>query len=79
MLLQGLLINTPTPRFAWAVGTQLIFPTASEDEMGGGKWRLVPTVGARYNLPEITPGSWAALLLILSCSRRTKRSTPRWN
>ncbi len=51
VLLQGLLINAPTPRFAWAVGTQLIFPTASEDEMGGGKWRLVPTVGARYNLP----------------------------
>jgi hypothetical protein len=63
LLVQGLLINAPTERFAWAVGAQLIFPTAFEDEMGGGKWRIVPTTGARYNLPEITKGSWTALLL----------------
>src|SRR5262245_55955640 len=44
-------------------GAQMIFPTASRDNMGAGKYRLVPTLGARYNLPEITPGSWAALLL----------------
>jgi hypothetical protein len=63
MLLQGLLIYAPTQRFAVVGGTQMIFPTASRDNMGAGKYRLVPTLGARYNLPEITKGSWAAFLL----------------
>jgi hypothetical protein len=63
ILVQGLFINSPTERFAWALGVQAIFPTATHDEMGGGKYRLVPTLGARYNLPEITKGSWAALLV----------------
>jgi hypothetical protein len=63
MLVQGLLINTLSKRFAVAGGAQMIFPTASRDTMGAGKYRLVPTLGARYNLPEITPGSWAAFLL----------------
>jgi hypothetical protein len=62
-LLQGLLINTVNERFAWATGAQLIFPTASQDGMGAGKYRIVPTLGTRYNLPEITKGSWAALLV----------------
>jgi hypothetical protein len=63
LLLQGLLLNALSQRFAWAVGAQLIFPTASHDHMGGGRYRLVPTLGARYSLPEITPGSWAAFLI----------------
>jgi hypothetical protein len=63
MLVQGLLINTLSKRFAVAGGAQMIFPAASRDNMGAGKYRLVPTLGARYNLPEITPGSWAAFLL----------------
>jgi hypothetical protein len=45
-------------------GAQMIFPIASRDNMGAGKYRLVPTLGARYNLPEITPGSWAAFLIL---------------
>jgi hypothetical protein len=63
MLLQGLLIYTPSKRFAVAGGAQMIFPTASRDNTGAGKYRLVPTLGARYSLPELTPGSWAAFLL----------------
>jgi hypothetical protein len=62
-LLQGLLIHTITERLALATGAQFIFPTASQDEMGAGKYRIVPTFGARYSLPEITKGSWGALLL----------------
>jgi hypothetical protein len=58
-----LLINSPTREFAWAFGAQVIFPTAREEEMGAGKYRLVLTFGARYNLPAISKGSWAALLL----------------
>jgi hypothetical protein len=63
LLLQGLLIHSPSQRFAWAMGAQLIFPTASTDGMGGGKYRIVPTLGARYALPEITRGTFAAFLL----------------
>src|SRR5262249_45351920 len=63
MLLQGLLIYSPSKQFAVAGGAQMIFPTASRNTMGAGKYRLVPTLGARYNLPEITPGAWAAFLL----------------
>ena len=62
LLLQGLVINSPTRDFAWALGAQAIFPTAREEQMGAGKYRLVPTFGARYNLPTISKGSWAALL-----------------
>ena len=28
--------------FAWAAGAQVTFSTAHEEEMGGGKYRLVP-------------------------------------
>jgi hypothetical protein len=63
LLLQGLLIYTSSQRFAMAGGAQMIFPIASRDNMGDGKYRLVPTLGARYKLPEITPGSWAAFLI----------------
>ena len=63
MLLQGLLIYSPSKRCAVAGGAQMIFPTASRDNMEAGKYRLVPTLGARYSLPEITPGSWAVFLL----------------
>jgi hypothetical protein len=63
LLVQGLLINAPSPDFAWAFGAQAIFPTAREEQMGGGKYRLVPTLGARYNLPAISQGSWTAFLL----------------
>ncbi len=50
LLFQGLRINAPTTDFAWAVGAQAIFPTAREEEMGGGKYRLVTTVGLRLKM-----------------------------
>jgi hypothetical protein len=62
VLLQALFIKTESPDFAWAIGAQAIFPTASEDGMGGGKYRLVPTLGARWNTPALGKGSWIALV-----------------
>lgn len=62
VLIQGLLIKAESKDFAWAVGVQAIFPTASEDGMGGGKYRLVPTVGARWNTPGLGAGTWLALV-----------------
>ncbi len=62
VLVQGLFINTLTQRFAWGFGTQLIFPTATEDQMGFGKYQALPTAVFRVATPEITQGSWFALL-----------------
>ena len=63
VLLQGLVVHSPADsRFAWAVGPRLDFPTASEDQMGTGKWRIVSTAGARYFTPEISKGSWVGLV-----------------
>lgn len=58
---QALLVHTPGPDFAWAAGAQLVFPTATEEEMGLGKYRVVPTVGLRWTTNDIYQGSWIAL------------------
>jgi hypothetical protein len=62
-LMQALLVHMPNKDFAWAVGTQMIFPTAGEEEMGTGKYRVVPTVGARWGTGNILKGSWVALAM----------------
>jgi hypothetical protein len=51
-------IETLTPRFAWAGGFRLVFPTATEDQFGSGKYRLLPIAGFRCKLPEISRGSF---------------------
>lgn len=61
VLMQGMIIHTPSPTFAWAAGAQLVLPTASEDGMGGGKYRVVPTFGARWTTDNILKGSFFAL------------------
>ena len=58
VLVQAMLVHTPSPTFAWALGGQVVFPTASEDEMGTGRYRVVPTVGARWTTDNILHGSW---------------------
>lgn len=62
-LVQGLLIKALDQRSAVAAGAQLIFPTASQDQFGTGKYQIVPTLAYRLALPEITPGSFGALLV----------------
>src|SRR5262249_2033172 len=58
LLVQGVLIDTLTDRFAYGFGLRTLFPTASEDQFGSGKYRLIPLVGARWFLPEISRGSF---------------------
>ena len=58
VLAQAMLIHTPSKHFAWAAGAQVVFPTASKDEMGTGRYRVVPTVGARWTTDHILPESW---------------------
>lgn len=61
VLAQAMVIHTPSTHFAWAVGAQLVLPTATKDEMGTGRYRVVPTVGARWTTDRLMRGSWFAL------------------
>lgn len=62
-LVQGLLVKAIDQRSAVALGAQLLFPTATQDQFGTGKYQIVPTAAYRLALPEITPGSFGALLV----------------
>lgn len=57
-LAQAALIETVSDRFAWGSGFRWVFPTASEDQFGTGKYQLVPFLGMRYSLPELSKGSF---------------------
>lgn len=62
-LAQTLLIYAPSQRLAFATGAQFMFPTASTDEMGCGKYTVLPTLGARMDMHEISRGSFTAMIL----------------
>lgn len=65
-LFQALLVTPPLDaenRWAIGFGSQFIFPTSSQDQMGQGKWQMAPIVAARYATPEVSAGSFAALLV----------------
>ena len=59
LLSQILLIRKLNELWAVGTGTQFIFPTAGNDQMGDGKYQLLPTVGVRRQLPEVSNGSFA--------------------
>jgi hypothetical protein len=63
MLLQALLITPPDGKFTFAFGTQVIVPTGSDDQFTTGKWRLVPSAAAIYQLPELSRGSFVGVVL----------------
>lgn len=62
MLVQALVISPPQGKTTFAFGAQFHLPTAS-DGLGSGQWRAAPTVAAVYQLPEVSRGSFIALLL----------------
>lgn len=63
VLVQALLVSPARGRWAFAFGTQLIAPTGSDVQFTTGKWQLVPTVAAIYQLPAISRGTFAGLLV----------------
>ncbi len=63
VLTQVLLIRKFDDLWAAAAGPQFVFPTAATDQMGAGKYQLVPTAGVRRTLPEVSEGSFAGLLM----------------
>jgi hypothetical protein len=54
---QAALIHDINQRWAFGFGMRLIAPTGN-DVLGSGKWQVMPIVGARYGLPEISGGSY---------------------
>jgi len=54
---QAALIHNLSQRFAVGFGTRLIAPTGG-DTFGSGKWQIMPIVGARYALWEISSSSY---------------------
>jgi len=49
---QAVLIRTLNERWAFGFGARLVAPTA-EDNLGSGKWQIMPGFGIRYSLPEL--------------------------
>ena len=60
---QVLLIRQFDDLWAAAAGPQFVFPTAGTDQMGDGKYQVVPSAGVRRMLPKLSDGSFAALLM----------------
>jgi hypothetical protein len=59
---QAALIHDINQRWAFGFGMRLIMPTG-DDVLGSGKWQVMPIVGARMALPEISSGSYFEPLL----------------
>ncbi len=59
---QAALIHDINQRWAFGFGMRLTAPTGDE-LLGSGKWQVMPIVGARLALPEISSGSYFEPLL----------------
>lgn len=59
---QAALIRNVNARFAFGFGLRAIAPTG-DDALGSGKWQMMPIVGARFGLPEISKSSYFEPLL----------------
>jgi hypothetical protein len=55
---QAILIKAIDQRQAFGFGGQIIVPTATAPQFGSSSVQLVPTIGYRYGLPEISKGSF---------------------
>ncbi len=53
----AVIMPQPTTRLGYGLGVRAVWPTASLNEAGKGKYQIGPVVGVRYSLPEISPGS----------------------
>jgi hypothetical protein len=54
---QAALIHNVNQRWAIGFGARLIAPTGG-DNLGSGKWQIMPVAGLRYALPEINSSSY---------------------
>ena len=63
ILMQAVYVREIDSRWAAGFGAKTYLPTATGDGEGTGKWQLVPTAAVRADLPEISPGSYAGLIV----------------
>jgi hypothetical protein len=54
---QAALIHEIDARWTVGFGARLVAPTG-DVSLGSGKWQIMPVVGARYAMPEISAGSY---------------------
>lgn len=59
---QAALIKELDSHWAAGAGLRLIAPTGFDD-LTSGKWRVDPVAGARYSLPDLSPGSYVEALV----------------
>jgi hypothetical protein len=45
-------------RHGFGVGLRIIAPSGTGDQFGNGRWRMLPTIGYRYSLPEISKDTY---------------------
>jgi hypothetical protein len=67
VLVQAVLIDSPTERFAFAGGLRGVFPTETKEELGAGKYQLLPVGGVRWKLPELSHGSFFEFITLYDC------------
>jgi hypothetical protein len=79
ILIQALFVTPPHGKAAFAFGTQMIVPTGTDDQFTTGKWQLAPTAAAVYQLPEISRGTFVALLVRDTFSFAAKNDRARIN
>jgi hypothetical protein len=60
--LQAALIHDIDARWKAGFGARLIMPTG-DDNLGSGKWQIMPMVGMRYSMPDIGSGLYFEPLL----------------
>jgi hypothetical protein len=59
---QAALINEIDARWKAGFGARLIMPTG-DDNLGSGKWQIMPIVAARYSMPDVGYGMYVEPLL----------------
>jgi Putative MetA-pathway of phenol degradation len=60
--IQAALIHDLDPRWKAGFGARLIMPTG-DDNLGSGKWEIMPIAGVRYSMPDVGYGMYFEPLL----------------
>jgi outer membrane putative beta-barrel porin/alpha-amylase len=63
LLFQAIYAHTFDNRWAAGIGTRWMFPTATGDAFGDGKWQIAPLAGFRCFVPEVSKGTFAGMVL----------------
>lgn len=58
LLTQAALVSPANKPFRYGTGLRVLWPTASEQQMGSGKYQLVPLAGFSFSLRSLSDGSF---------------------